>query len=399
MMDNVLVVGVVSDEPFAIDVAHHLGQQADIADVLALKLFANSEYCPRFIRDEGDLDHIGVGLCGCTVIIVSTCCLNHTRNALAMKTCLLARAAKDNGAEHVILVQPDLFYSAQDRGPRPDHGKTLHPRSPEDYKKFDGQPWSAQLYAQLLKTSGVDGVITVHNHSVSVQRLFAEQFEGRFHNLSPADLFAHYLLIHGAGRPDSFSTNFIICAPDRGAAPFADEVRRAIERASAKLLLGPRPSLLLMDKVRSGERKVTIDASSASPTRLSDVAGKDVVVFDDMVRTGNTVANCCQLLKEAGATRVVFVVTHFYSSEEVKENLNHDAIDEIVTTNTLPTVLNRDMQGRLRRKMLVLKIEKWIADFIQRQFLGRTGLAGQQLYAIDVSSKNPRWMSIQNQQS
>lgn len=399
MIDNVLVVGVASDEPFAIDVAHHLGQHADIADVLALKLFANSEYCPRFISDEEDLGHIGNGLRGRTVIIVSTCCLNHTRNALAMNTCLVARAAKDNGAEHVILVQPDLFYSAQDRGPRPEHGKTLHPRAAEDYKKFDGQPWSAQLYAQLLKTSGIDGVVTVHNHSVSVQRLFAEQFEGRFHNLSPADLFANYLLVHGAGRPDSFSTNFIICAPDRGAAPFADDVRRAIERAAAKLLLGPRPSLLLMDKVRSGERKVSIDASAASPTRLSDVAGKDVVVLDDMVRTGNTVANCCQLLKEAGATRVVFVVTHFYSSEEVKENLNNDAIDEIVTTNTLPTVLNRDMQGRLRRKMLVLKIEKWIADFVLREFLGRPGLAGQPLYAIDVSSKNPRWMSIQNQQS
>ena len=34
-----------------------------------------------------------------------------------MRTFLIARAAKDNGAAQVILVEPDLFYSAQDRGP------------------------------------------------------------------------------------------------------------------------------------------------------------------------------------------------------------------------------------------------------------------------------------------
>ena len=35
---------------------------------------------------------------------------------------------------------------------------------------------------------------------------------------------------------------------------------------------------------------------------------------------------------------------------------------EFITTNTLPNVLNRDDQGRLRRKMVVMKIEAWIAD-------------------------------------
>jgi ribose-phosphate pyrophosphokinase len=113
--------------------------------------------------------------------------------------------------------------------------------------------------------------------------------------------------------------------------------------------------------------------------------------MDDMVRTGSTIAGCCSLLKQAGAARVLFVVTHFYSSDEVKENLNHPAIDEIITTNTLPSVLNRDMQGRLRRKMLVLKIEKWIASFCLKNFLGQSPHAGSPLYSVDMSSKNPRW--------
>ncbi|MBT3377419.1 MAG: ribose-phosphate pyrophosphokinase [Lentisphaerae bacterium] len=394
MDSTFVVVSAVSDDPFAIDVAHYIHQEAEISDLLALRKFANTEFCPRFISDEEDLDHIGHGLDGKTVAIVSTCCGPHTRNALAMRTCVVARAAKDNGAKRVILVQPDLFYSAQDRGPRREHGVVAFERSTSDYKKFDGQPFSALLYAQLLQTSGVDGVITVHNHSVSVQALFRDIFDDAFLNLSPAELYSHYLTEHALGPNGTESSEFVICAPDKGAAPFVNEVHAGIESASARLLLKTRPELLFMTKVRRGERSVRICAADDSPTQLSGLAGKVVVVFDDMVRTGNTIVECCKVLKEAGASRVLFVVTHFHSSDEVKENLNHEAIDEIITTNTLPEVLNRDMQGRLRKKMLVLKIEKWIGNFLSREFADISHRPHDPPYSIDISAKNPRWRPI-----
>ena len=66
------------------------------------------------------------------------------------------------------------------------------------------------------------------------------------------------------------------------------------------------------------------------------------------------------------------------------------AIDEILTLNTLPTVLNRDVQGRLRRKMVVLKIEKWLARNLC-DILGLPFLGDDTLYNIDMSSKNPRF--------
>jgi ribose-phosphate pyrophosphokinase len=88
---------------------------------------------------------------------------------------------------------------------------------------------------------------------------------------------------------------------------------------------------------------------------------------------------------------VVFFVTHFYSSPEVRENLHNPVLDEIVTTNTIPCILNRDMQGRLRKKMTVLKIEKWISRYVL-EFLGRSmGHLAPPLYTVDMSSKNPRW--------
>ena len=386
-----LIVGSVSDDPFAIDVAHFFGQQEEISDVVSLKRFANTEFCPRFISDENDLDRIGRRLAGRTVVIVSTCCADHTRNALAMRTCLVARAAKDNGAERVVCVEPDLFYSAQDRGPRPEHGDVDFHRDAADYKKFDGQPFSSRLYAQFLRTSGVDVVVTLHNHSVSVQRLFSREFGGQFYNLSPASLYAHYLVNHDVGRVTGRAPGFVLCAPDAGARRFVNEVRAELDDLLSGLLLRPAVHLLEMAKERSGERNVVIRTSANSPSALEDVRDMDVVVCDDMVRTGATIVGCCRLLKEAGARRVVFVVTHFHSSDEVKENLNSDAIDEIVTTNSLPAILNRDMQGRLRRKMLVLKIEKWLASFLRNRFSGHPPSPDEQLYAIDISSKNPRW--------
>ena len=72
---DVLVVGNFSDDPFAIDVAFAVGQFDDIADLISIKTFANTEFCPRFISDEADLTAIGAQLEGKTIVIVSTCLL------------------------------------------------------------------------------------------------------------------------------------------------------------------------------------------------------------------------------------------------------------------------------------------------------------------------------------
>lgn len=391
-LEEMLVVNTVADDPFAIDVAHHFGQVCEISDLISLKRFANSEFCPRFIQDEGRRYATGHSLDGRTVVLVSTCTGNWTRNGLAMCNLLIARAAKDNGAASVILVEPDLYYSAQDRGPRPEQGETAFVRDVRDLDKFDGQPFSSLLYAQLLRLAGVDEVVTVHNHSQSVQKFFAREFGGRFFNLSPAALFADYLVRHEVNQADPAGPGLVICGPDAGAVPFAREVHGLIEASMSRLLLRPPVGLLFMTKVRSGERKVAITPAADSPTQAGDLAGRDVIVFDDMVRTGHTITECCQVLKQYGARRVLFVVTHFHSSDEVKENLNHPAVDGIVTTNTIPAILNRDMQGRLRKKMLVLKIEKWIAGFLRKNWLGAGPCHDGPPYALDMSSKNPRWV-------
>ncbi|RBP82557.1 ribose-phosphate pyrophosphokinase [Marinomonas rhizomae] len=379
---NVVVVSNSSDNPFAIDVAYAMGQHEDIADLISMKQFMNSEFCPRFISDEADFDNIGRKLKGKAVIIVSTGSHVKSRQELAMSNLIIARAAKENGADRVILVEPDLFYSAQDRGPHQSLGETSFERNIQDVKKFDGQPFTAKLYAQLLKLSGVDTVMTIHNHSDSVQKMFTEVFEGDFHNLIPYEIYAHYLLNSNILNYGKDGEGLVLCAPDKGARDFVKEMFKTLGLSKAKFIM--------LDKERSDERKVEIKLHKESEHTFDGLDGASIVLFDDMVRTGSTVVKSCQFLKQIHPERMVFAVSHFYASDEGRERMAHPAIGEILTLNTLPTILNRDEQGRLRKKMVVLKVEKWLAQELCN-ILDLPQTHEPNPYKIDMSSKNPRF--------
>lgn len=381
-MDRLLLTGNYSDSPFAIDLAQHLGIREDISDLVSLKTYANSEFCPRYISDIEDLEHVGTQLKGRTVLIASSSTTGRERNNLAMRNFILARAAKENGAERVILVEPDLFYSAQDRGCFR-FGEEEKDRSLSDMKKFDGQAFTALLYAQQLKLAGVDTVITVHNHSEKVQRLFRDVFQGDFHNLIPTDIYSHYIRNSNFVQTGKDGDNLVLVAPDKGATPFVNQVWEALNLPNCKRVV--------MDKVRSGERDVKMTLSPLSEVGIDYLEGRDVIVFDDMVRTGSTIVQCCEHLKTVKPNRVCFGVTHFYTSAEAREKLNSPFIDEIMSTSSLPDIINRDQQGRLRRKLVVLKLSKWISRYILQLLSVDDGRFAKDFYSIDMSSKNPRW--------
>ncbi len=384
--ETFVVVGNVSDNPFAIEIARQLGQPIDVSDAVNLKSYANSEFCPRFISSEEDMDRIGSSLTGKTVVICSTSTVRYDRNALAMRNLILARGAKDNGADRVILIEPDLFFSAQDRGPHR-YGNREEQRSAKDLKKFDGQAFTAHLYATLLKQSGVDTVVTVHNHSIKVQDLFRDIFGGDFHNLVPAEVYADYIRRSDMLQIGRDGDNLVLCAPDAGATPFVQLVQETLGLSKAKRIV--------LKKERTGERQVTMTVDPSSEITLDEIDGRDVIVLDDMVRTGTTIVQCCETLKKGKTGKVCFGVTHFYTSQEARENLCSPFIDEIMTTNTIPTILNRDEQGRLRKKLVVLKLSKWISRYVMHLLGTYDGRYDRAFYAIDMSSQNHRWPPMQ----
>jgi ribose-phosphate pyrophosphokinase len=393
MANGTIIVSNWTDASFGLDVAHNFGQTTDIADLISLKTFANTEFCPRFLVDEGDLDNIGYGLRDKRVYIISTSSPQHTRVELAMRNFLIARAAKENGAERVVLVEPDLFFSAQDRGPHfSEHPQML---TPKDRKKFDGQPFSARMYAEMLRAAGVDQVVTVHNHKPEVlRRIYREVYadageQPPFTNLDMACIVANLIL--RTISVERIGSNLGFVAPDEGAADFVSRVRD---------YTGLKDSVMVvMEKTRLGQRNVEVSTSA----QARDLKGREVFILDDMVRTGGTIAAAVNLLAGDPATRpahLFFYCTHTYISPEGRENLNSPHLTEFITTNTLPNVLNRDDQGRLRRKMVVMKIEAWIADALihcleegqlPEERYGRQAVPfADRYYKLEFSSKNER---------
>ncbi len=395
-MNNYLIVSNVSDASFAIGVGHARSQTFDISDMVSLKSFVNSEFCPRFLQDQVTEESLGHGLEGKSVYIVSTHSPHYSRNELAMRNFLIASAAKENGAEFVALVEPDLYYSAQDRGPRTqDHPQAKDFQSRE---KFVGQPCSAELYAQLLKRAGVDLVMTVHNHKPGVmesiyKRVYQPEPSQKlppFINLDISPIIANYILRSGLVRLWNYGENVGFVAPDDGAAEFVSKVRE---------FTGLHNSVLVtFRKTRHGQREVSLDLSE----EVELLKNKDIFILDDMVRTGGTLAANIKAIAESERCRpanIFFYCTHTYISPEARENLNSPNLNQFITTNTIPSVLNRDDQGRLRKKFVVLKIERWIGNAIlqsleygnppDRIYDAASVQQADDFYEVDLSSKNP----------
>ncbi len=171
----------------------------------------------------------------------------------------------------LLLVEPDLYYSAQDRGPRTlDHPQVSDFASRE---KFVGQPCSAEMYAQLLKTSGVDSVMTVHNHKPDVMRnIYQKVFPtGNSHkipvflNLDISPLIANYILRSGLVRLWNYGEHVGFVAPDEGAVDFVKRVRE---------FTGLHNSVLVtFKKTRIGQRDVKVDLSED----VELLKGKDIL--------------------------------------------------------------------------------------------------------------------------
>jgi ribose-phosphate pyrophosphokinase len=335
-VNNHIIVSNVSDAPFALGVGYAHSQQTDISDIIALKTFINNEFCPRFLQDHVTEETLGHGLEGKSVYIVSSHSAYYSRNELAMRNYLIASAAKENGAEFVALVEPDLFYSAQDRGPRTlDHPQVTDFASRE---KFVGQPCSAEMYAQLLRTSGVDCVMTVHNHKPEVMSNIYQNVypEGNIRNiptllnLDISPLIANYILRSGLVRLWNYGEHVGFVAPDEGAMDFVSRVRE---------FSGLHNSVMVtFRKTRSGQRDVSLDISDD----VEQLKGRDVFILDDMVRTGGTIAANISAIaesKQCHPENIFFYSTHTSISPEARENLNSPYLNQFITSNTIPGVL------------------------------------------------------------
>ena len=110
--------------------------------------------------------------------------------------------------------------------------------------------------------------------------------------------------------------------------------------------------MVIVDKERKRANEI------ASMTLIGDVTGKDVILIDDIIDTGNTLVKSAQMLKDKGALSVRAMCTHPVLSGKAYETIESSVIDELVVCDTIP--LKREC-----KKIKVLSVSTLFANAIK----------------------------------
>jgi ribose-phosphate pyrophosphokinase len=92
---------------------------------------------------------------------------------------------------------------------------------------------------------------------------------------------------------------------------------------------------------------------------IGDVAGKNVVIIDDMVDTAGTITKAADLMKENGALTVRACASHCVMSGPASDRVQASALEEIVFTDSIPYT-------QRCAKVKQLSVAEMFAEAIQR---------------------------------
>jgi len=182
----------------------------------------------------------------------------------------------------------------------------------QDKRFKSGEPISARTMAKCIHA---DRVITINIHDESIMASFNAKAE----NLDATPLLGSYIKTHGLESP-------VFIAPDKSAFPLA---KRAAENGVDGENGKSKYECDYLEKTRHSG-----DTVSIAPKDL-DVAGRNVVIIDDMISTGGTMAITIELLKEQGVGKVYLACVHPILARNGVIRLYRAGVEEIIATDTL----------------------------------------------------------------
>lgn len=198
--------------------------------------------------------------------------------------------AKRASAYKIIAVIPYYGYARQDRKDRP------------------RVAIGSKLVASLLETAGANRVITMDLHAAQIQGFFDIPVD----HLDSSAIFIPYI-------ENLNLENLTFAAPDVGS---SNRVREIASYFNAEMVI--------CDKHRKRANEI------ASMVLIGEVNGRDVVLIDDIIDTGGTLAKAAALLKENGARSVRALCTHPVLSGKAYENIENSVLEELVVCDTIP---------------------------------------------------------------
>ena len=257
-------------------------------------------------------------------VVQSTCPFEkdgrlHTVNDSLMELLIMIDALRRASAGRITAVVPYFGYARQDRKTKP------------------RDPISAKLVANILTRAGADRVLTMDLHANQIQGFFDIPVD----NLLGSPIFV-----------DHFTKKYADCHDDTMVvSPDVGSVSRA--RAFAQKLNMP---LAIVDKRRQKANQCEV------MNVIGDVAGKDCILFDDMVDTAGSLCNAAKAIVEVGgANRVFACASHGVLSGPALERLEASCIEELALLNTIP-----ESMGEGCSKIKYLSVAPMFAEAIER---------------------------------
>jgi ribose-phosphate pyrophosphokinase len=283
MMEKILIVGPAS-QMLGVKIAKELGIECINTE---FKTFPDGENYIRInIEDETILAEK-------KVIIVQSTGPSATgdQNSRLFELFMMIDSVKRMAPAKIIVVIPYLAYARQDKIFRP------------------GESQFANVVIGILNSLGIDELYVVDVHAP----LLVNECLCKAVNIDSMKLLADYIKSKGA-------SDIVVVSPDKG----------AVERSKAFAKhFGENVPVDYFDKIRD------VKTGKISMTGKLSLKDKNVVVADDIIATGGTMATAIKLSKESGAKKVYAVATHALLLEQAKYRILNAGADEIIGTDSI----------------------------------------------------------------
>jgi len=123
--------------------------------------------------------------------------------------------------------------------------------------------------------------------------------------------------------------------------------------------------IAFIEKRRSGN-----NAKAEALTLIGNVKDRDVIIVDDEVDTGGSIAQAVDVVKQNGARDVYLAFVHPILSRNGAERLASLPIKHIITTDSVP--ISAEKKKTLENRLTVLSIAPLLGEVIMRAHEGRS---------------------------
>jgi ribose-phosphate pyrophosphokinase len=245
-----------------------------------------------------------------------------------MELLIMIQTIRLDSAARITAVIPYLCYGRSDKKDQP------------------RVPITARLVADMIETAGADRYMTLDPHAGQIQGFFSVPGDVLTASHMISEHIKEHLLPH--------MKDPVVVATDLG---FAKKGRN--------YALDLDLPIAFIEKRRVGN-----DANAEALTLIGEVNDRDVIIVDDEVDTGGSIAQAVSVVKKHGAHDVYLAFIHPIFSRNAAQRLADLPIKHIITTDTV-SIPDKKMEP-LRERITILSIAPLIGEVIRRAHEGRS---------------------------